>query len=170
MRTASGDSAGTAASPRPFLPPARTPLYERPVEWMWWVLWWLPEHWRGEMITFLAAQVMALLGFLATRAGLHGEDPSRYPRLLRPVVAAFADRSAAAHVADEEEVVSLRQEVATLTRQMATLKRSLREQEQARAAMEERVKALNVKPTLTEAQRAEMEALLRDLLAALGET
>lgn len=126
------------------------------MEVLWWLLWWLPEHWRGEMIAALAGAIGSFGGFLVSRLGLRDTDPERFSRRdpRRWVVAAFSDRPVPSEtVALEEEVTHLRKEVKRLSGAMAA--RPAPRQEPARALSPEE-------------RRHAMQAL-KALQTALGE-
>jgi hypothetical protein len=61
---------------------------------MWWMLFWLPEHWRGEAIAWLLGLFTSLSGYVASRVRLRDADPEQYSRRdpRRWIVAAFSDR------------------------------------------------------------------------------
>lgn len=129
--------AGTAASGRPLLPPARTPLYERPVEVLWWALFWLPEHWRGEAIAWLLGLLTSLSGYVASRVRLRDSDPDQYSRRdpRRWIVAAFSDRPLPGQATDDTaDTDALEAKVSRLNMEVRKLQRTevSRQEQQAK--------------------------------------
>jgi hypothetical protein len=161
------ERAGTAASVRPLLPPARTPLYERPVEWAWWALFWLPEHWRGEAIAWILGLVTSLTGFVASKIRLRDSDPEQFGRRdpRRWIVAAFSDRPLPLQEGEGVELERMGRELSRLGSQVVKLNRALSTERAAREALEAQVRAGLLSPEA----RADAEESLAMLRRALGE-
>lgn len=163
------ERAGTAASVRPAIPPARTPLIERPVEWAWWALFWLPEHWRGEAIAWILGLVTSFSGFVASKIRLRDSDPEQFSRRdpRRWIVAAFSDRPIPVHQDEDEgaELEKMGRELSRLGSQLAKLNRALSTERAAREALEAQVRAGLISPEA----RADADESLAMLRRALGE-